>query len=270
MSILQAIVLGVVQGLTEFLPVSSSGHLIFIPKLFGWPDQGISFDVFIHLATLLAVVVFFRQKIWSILKSCIQYKSQKQEDVLNRKLFGFIILSIIPAGIVGFFGGDWIEENLRSPIIVAIDMMFWGLVLGAAEWWSKKKNNNQNFGDMNIQKASVMGIAQAIALLPGTSRSGITMTSGIFAGLTKKSAAEFSFLMSIPIIALAGAVDVLKMTQGGVGEIGIAPLVAGFLAAAISGFLAITLLLKMIEKWSLKPFVIYRIIMGILILIFLV
>jgi len=270
MSVLQAILLGVVQGFTEFLPVSSSGHLIFIPKLFGWPDQGISFDVFIHLATLLAVVVFFRQKIWSILKSCVQYKSQKQEDTQNRKLFGLIILSIIPAGLVGFFGGDWIEENLRSPIIVAIDMIFWGLVLGAAEWWSNKKNNVQNLADMNLKKTSLIGVAQALALLPGTSRSGITITSGMFAGLTKKAAAEFSFLMSIPIIALAGAADVLKMIENGVGEMGVAPLVAGFVAAAVSGFLAITLLLKIIEKWSLKPFVVYRIIIGILILIVLV
>ncbi len=269
MSIFQAFILGIVQGLTEFLPVSSSGHLIFIPKFLGWVDQGVMFDVFIHIATLIAVVVFFRKKLWGIVKSCVQYKSTAVEDKQNRKLFGLMLLSTIPAVVVGLTLSNWIETYSRSAMIVGVDMIFWGVVLWFAEWYANKQSakNSKKLSEVNAKQAGAMGLAQALAaVFPGTSRSGITMTTGMFGGLSKKTAAEFSFLMSIPIIALAGASDVLKMVKYGTEGIGPMPLAVGFFAALISGFFALSLLLKVIEKWSLKPFVVYRIIIGILIL----
>ncbi len=269
MTILQSIVLGVIQGLTEFLPVSSSGHLIFIPKFLGWADQGFTFDIFINIGTLIAVVIFFRKKLWSILKSLLHYKSFAVEDVHNRKLFWLMLLSTIPAAIVGLTLGDWIETSARSAVLVGIDMIFWGIVLGVAEWYAhtKQARSKKSLGDVTIKHATAMGLSQILAgVFPGTSRSGITMTTGMFAGLSKKTAAEFSFLMSIPIIALACASDVLKIVKHGTGGIGALPLILGLVSALFAGLFALSLLLKLIEKWSLKPFVVYRILIGILIL----
>lgn len=269
MTIIQSVVLGLIQGLTEFLPVSSSGHLIFIPKFLGWADQGITFDIFINIGTLIAVIVFFRKKLWAIVKSLWQYKSTVAEDLHNRRLFGLMVLSTIPAAIAGLTLHDWIETSSRSSLLVGIDMIFWGVVLGIAEWYANKNlsRSKKSLGDVTIKHATVMGLSQVLAgVFPGTSRSGITMTSGMFGGLSKKTAAEFSFLMSIPIIALACASDVLKIIKHGTAGIGTLPLTFGLLSAFIAGLFALALLIKVIEKWSLKPFVLYRIVIGILIL----
>ncbi len=251
MDVIQALFLGIIQGLTEFLPISSSGHLIFIPKLFGWADQGLAFDTIIHLGTLAAVVVYFRKR------------------MTDRKLGWLIILSVIPAGIIGFFWGEWIENTFRSALVVGVNMIFWGIVLLVADNirrlkdWKIKRLENLSCG-----KALFIGCAQAIALIPGVSRSGITMTAGLFSKLDKKSAAEFSFLMSAPIIFLAGLSGMLDFTKQETGT-AILPLAVGFIASAISGFVAIWGLMKIIQKWSYAPFVVYRIIIGILILAFL-
>ncbi len=272
MGIFQSIILGFIQGLTEFLPVSSSGHLIFIPKFLGWADQGFTFDIFINIGTLIAVIIFFRKKLWAILKSLIQYKSKALEDRQNRKLLVLMLLSTIPAVVAGLTLSDWIETSSRSAFLVGADMIFWGVILGIAEWYANKHAQTQKkqISDVNVKHMTIMGLSQVLAaIFPGTSRSGITMTSGMFGGLSKKTAAEFSFLMSIPIIALAAASDVLKIVKHGTEGIGAMPLFAGLVAALIAGFFALALLTKVIEKWSLKPFVVYRIIVGILILWFL-
>ena len=257
MGILQAGVLGIIQGLTEFLPVSSSGHLIFLPKLFGWADQGLAFDAVIHLGTLVAVLWYFRKKFTKIVKGT--------EDTEDRKLGLLVLLSIIPAGIVGLLFGDWIGINLRSTGVIAFGMIFWGIILYFSEIINHK-SKIRNLEAVGWKRALFIGCAQAVALIPGTSRSGITMTAGLFSKLDKKSAAEFSFLMSAPIIALAGLKSLFDMWQSGWGGLDWDVLLIGLVAAALSGLLAIWGLLKILQKWSFKPFVAYRIIVGILII----
>ncbi len=266
----QAIFLGVVQGLTEFLPVSSSGHLIFFPKIFGWADQGAAFDAMMHMATLVAVVFFFRHKILALLRSLIHIRSTAPEDKLNHKFILFLVVSTIPAGLFGFLASDWIETKLRATWIIGFNMIFWGILLGLAEWYRQKKGTGKSLEHIEVKHSFLMGVAQAIALFPGTSRSGITMTTGMFSGLSKKAAAEFSFLMSIPIIALAGGLHIVEIVHTGAVEVSRSILLVGFLSAMISGIFAIWFLMKIIEKWSFKPFVIYRVLIGILIFIFLV
>ncbi|MFZ2189778.1 MAG: undecaprenyl-diphosphate phosphatase [Candidatus Magasanikiibacteriota bacterium] len=266
MNVFQAIVLGFIQGLTEFLPVSSSGHLIFLPEFFGWADQGLGFDTMLHLGSLIAVVIYFRIKLWKIIKAFFSRKAELKSD---RKLAWLIILSIIPAGLAGIFFNSWIETSLRGANLVAFGMIFWGIMLWLADTYAKKQESKKTLEQTSWKNALVIGFAQAIALIPGTSRSGITMTAGLFSKFDKKSAAEFSFLMSVPIIFLAGAKQILDLAEIGLGDISLSILVVGFLSAAFSGFLAIWGLMKLIQKYSFTPFVVYRLLVGILILIFL-
>lgn len=265
MTIVQAVVLGVVQGLTEFLPVSSSGHLIFIPKLLGWADQGLAFDAMVHIGTLLAVVFYFRKRLLALLKGFFSRSFEKKNE---RRIAWIIAFSIIPAGLFGLFFDDWIETYMRSATILAVNLIVWGVVLGIADWYGRKKASAQtSFEHVSKKQAAGMAVAQALALLPGTSRSGITMTAGLFGKLTKEAAAEFSFLMSVPIIALAGALKFIELLQEGFGELSGAVLLSGMFAAAVSGFFAIALLMQVIKRWSFMPFVVYRIAVGILILL---
>lgn len=250
MDVIQALFLGVIQGLTEFLPVSSSGHLIFIPKLFGWADQGVAFDTVIHLGTLAAVIIYFGKKL------------------IDRKFVWLILLSAVPAGIIGFFWGEWIENIFRSALVVGVNMIFWGVVLWVADQFSKKQESKKTIKQTSWRSSLFIGCAQAIALIPGISRSGITMTAGLFSKLDKKSAAEFSFLMSVPIIFLAGLSGVVDFVKQGLAE-NFLSLIIGFIASSVSGFIAIWGLMKIIQKWSYAPFVVYRIIIGFLILAFL-
>jgi undecaprenyl-diphosphatase len=270
MNITQSIILGIIQGITEFLPVSSSGHLIFLPKLFGWGDQGMSFDIMVHLGTLLAVVFYFRKKI-SVLIRCTV--SKKECDLENKNLGHLLILTVIPAGIVGLLFGDFIEQHARSASIVGFNLIFWGIILIFANMYSKKhfeRNTHRRLRQMDTKNALFIGCAQAIALVPGVSRSGITMTAGLFSRFTKHTAAEFSFLMSIPVIFLAGMVNLSSLVKTGFESVEISVLLAGFLASAVSGFFAIWFLMGVIKKWSFIPFSVYRIVVGVLIFIFLV
>lgn len=264
MGVIQSLFLGIIQGLTEFLPISSSGHLIFIPKLFGWADQGLAFDTAIHLGTLVAVAIYFRAKLRAIVKSYFNLETKE-----TRKLGNLLLLSVIPAVIVGFFGGDWLEANVRSTGVIAFGMIFWGIVLWIADNIERLKDwKIKGLENLSWSKALFIGCAQAVALIPGVSRSGITITAGLFSKLDKKSAAEFSFLMSVPIIFLAGLSGVFDFAKLGIAE-NFLPLIIGFIASAASGFIAILGLMRIIQKWSYAPFVVYRIIVGILILVFL-
>ncbi|MBU0596540.1 undecaprenyl-diphosphate phosphatase [Patescibacteria group bacterium] len=271
---MQALVLGIIQGFTEFLPISSSGHLVFVPRLFGWGDQGLSFDVMVHLGTLLAVVVYFRRKLWAVMKAMVgkETRNKKQETSDLRRFGWLILLTIIPAGVVGLLFNDWIEMSLRATWVIGVGLIFWGILLGIADYYSKKTvvHSQKSVDQLNWKSALFIGCAQAIALIPGTSRSGITMTAGLFSKLDKKSAAEFSFLMSVPIIAMAGGLKVIDLVQTGLGDISLLVLSAGFIASAFSGFIAIWGLMKIIQKWSFMPFVVYRVVVGIAILVWLV
>lgn len=269
MTILQALTLGIIQGITEFLPISSSGHLIFVPHVFGWSDQGLTFDVIVHVGSLIAVVMYFRKTLWRITKAFFHMgdggRGSGDDD---RRMGWLLMLSIIPALAVGLvFELRGIE--FRSPVMVAFGLIFWGVVLGIADRY-QRKSKNQEPRTITWRNALFIGCAQAIALIPGTSRSGITMTAGLFSKLSKKQAAEFSFLMSVPVIAIAGVLKILQFVKDGGEAIALLPLVIGFFAAAVSGYLAIWGLLKIIEKWSFMPFVAYRIVVGVLILFTLV
>lgn len=273
MTALQAILLGIIQGIGEFLPISSSGHLIFLPKLFGWQDQGRVFDMVLHLGTLVAVIFYFRIRIAEMLKSLLRKEKKYQAD---RRLVILIIVSTIPAAVLGFFLGDIIDAQFRTPQTIGIGLIVWGIVLGFADRYSefqKKKRKDTSEKDMVKEmswwQATSMGCAQALALIPGASRSGVTMSAGLFSGLTRKAAVEFSFLMSIPIIGLAAGAKLLDAFQHGMNGMNIYMLLIGFLSAMISGFFAISFLMKIIQKWSFLPFVVYRIIIGIIIIILL-
>lgn len=256
MSLLQAVILGLVQAFTEFLPISSSGHLVLVPLVFGWPDQGLAFDAALHVGTLFAVLVYFRSTIFNIIKS-------------QRKLGVMIILSMIPAGLAGIFFDEVIETQFRAVSIIIFNLIFWGLILSLADWWSRKHLiQAKDLTHLKPLDAFLIGFAQMLALIPGTSRSGITMTAGLFLKLDKKSAAEFSFLMSIPVIGAAGALKMIELFKVGISHAEVLPLGVGVATSALGGLLAIKILLKIIQKWSFMPFVIYRILLGIGLLIY--
>lgn len=267
MTIFQALILGLIQGFTEFLPISSSGHLIFLPRLFGWQDQGLAFDVVVHLGTLLAVVWYFRRRLWQLFQNFFH-----SEATSERRLGWMVLVSVLPAMAVGFFFGDWIEEHTRSSVVVAWSLMGWAVVLGAADAFHRGLADHQAtkpLQQLTWKNVIWIACAQAVALIPGTSRSGITMTAGLFVRLDKTSAAEFSFLMSVPVIAIAGAAKLFEVVRSGGFDLSVYTWIVGFLAAAVSGWIAIAALMKIIRRWSFMPFVVYRILIGILILFYL-
>lgn len=265
MSLFQAIVLGAIQGITEFLPISSSGHLIFLPIFFGWSDQGLAFDAVVHLGTLVAVVWYFRKR---LLQMMYDARSRGTASATNRRFAWLLFFTVIPAGLVGWFLSQWIEQYARSASVVAWSLIVWGIVLFFADWYGRTRKQHVDTYHLSFGRIVFVACAQAIALIPGTSRSGITMTAGLFAGLDRKSAAEFSFLMSVPIIALAGMVKLIAVFRHGFPGGEWLAFVVGFFAAAASGWIAITFFMKIIARWSFTPFVVYRILMGAAILLF--
>ena len=267
MTFLQSIVLGIIQGLTEFLPVSSSTHLIFLPRFFSWGEHDIAFDIMLHFGTLFAVVFYFRKKLWKLFLAFFNYRKDVSVEVKSDKRLAWLIaFSIIPAGLVGFFFSDLIENTFRSSSFMAFNLIFWGIVLFVADRFSKRQKSLKTLENISWKNNFFIACAQALALIPGTSRSGITMTAGLFSKLDKNSAAEYSFLMSVPIIFLAGVDSLYKLVKNGLGDLNIAILFTGFLFSMISGFLAISLFLQIIRKWSFTPFVVYRVLIGLLIL----
>jgi len=269
MSIFQSVVLGAIQGLSEFLPISSSGHLIIVPRLFNWPLQPLFFDVVLHLGTLCAVVIYFGKDIITLAKSLIFWKNQEYRD--KRRYVGMLLIGIIPAGIAGFYANDFIESEMRSISIVIFNLIFWGVFLIIADWYSRTKQKNtsakQNTATkkgITPVKALIIGIAQILSLIPGTSRSGITIGTGIFANLTARDAAHFSFLMSIPLIFGAGLFKTLEWaTTAQASSIELLPLMIGFLTSAIVGWLAIKLFMRLLNSLGLTIFGIYRIVLAI-------
>jgi len=268
MEIIRPIVLGLIQGITEFLPISSSGHLIILPKLFSWPDQGINFDVFLHLGTLLAVLVLFWKDWIGILKGIIYIK--KEEYKADRKLLILIIIGTLPALFFGLLMGGTIETKLRLPLVVGINLIFWALVLFAADLYTKRRKEKiLKIGNLKNSKALVIGLFQAIALIPGGSRSGLSITGGLFAGLNRKMAVKFSFMMSAPLIFGAAALKGIEVVSNPSILINWTNLLLGLVTAFFSGLLAIKLLSFIANRKSFLPFVIYRIVLGVLIVIYL-
>ncbi len=261
MTIIQAIILGIVQGITEFLPISSSGHLIIFPYFFGWEEQGLDFDVMMHLATLLAVLFVLRADIVHILKRL--FSKNSEWGSLGWK----IALATIPVVLVGLFLSSGLLTTLRDIRFVAINLILWGVILSLADFvMTKKKLLIESVEKSSWTQTFLIGCAQAFALIPGTSRSGSTMSMALFAGLNRKTAAKFSFLLGIPAILGAGIMTLTDVLETGFST-SLIVIAAGFLAAFLSGILAIRLLLALLEKISFHWFAGYRIILGIVLLL---
>lgn len=260
MDILQIIVLALVQGLTEFLPVSSSAHLILVPYLTDWPDQGLAFDVAVHVGTLTAVVLYFRKEISKMFFAWFASWAGKHTE--DSKLAWGVLIGTIPVGLAGLLFKDVIGEHLRTPLVIAIATIVFGLLLWYADWSGKRKRDEYS---LSLKDIFVIGCAQAIALIPGTSRSGITMTAGLMLGLTAPAAARFSFLLSIPVIILAGGFETMEyLAVASIGDMN--DLIIGALISAVSAYFCIHYFLKLLERVGMTPFVIYRLILGFILL----
>ncbi len=256
---LQAAILGAVQGIGEFLPISSSGHLILFPWLLKFPDPGLTFDVILHLATAFALVGYFWKDLWNILMAFFNTLRTRTVRTTNEKLSWFIIFGCIPAGIVGVLFEDIIEQAFRSPLLVGCTLIIFALVLLLAENMSKKKISLEK---ITLSQVLIIGCAQVLALVPGVSRAGITMTAGLFCGLKREASARFSFLLATPIVLVAGLLkfkDLLETPQA----LSSIPLWVGFISSALFGVLSIKFLLDFLKKHSFKVFVWYRIALGI-------
>ncbi len=268
MELLQAVLLGLIQGLTEFLPVSSSGHLILVPYVLGLKDQGLAMDAILHLATLLAIIIYFRRDLSKLL---ISLWANKVGDPYRSLAWG-IIVATIPAGLAGLFLGDWIEADLRNPTFVAGNLLFWSFVFFAADRGStRKESESDELIQLSWGQILFVGVAQAIALLPGTSRSGITISAGLFSGLSQPAAARFSFLLGTPIILAAGLHKTVSLFNDTQHEFMFTPFqfLMGFLMAFAVGYWAIKCLLAIVSRVGLLPFIIYRVLLAGLIFIFL-
>src|SRR5438309_9768460 len=263
MPIVQAIVLGIVQGLAEFLPICSSAHLILVPWLFGWEDPGLAFDVALHWGTLVAVlVVFWRDWIRLIRAGAQSILDRRIGDDPDRRLFWALVVSSIPAAIAGKLLNTWAEETMRSPLLIAATMVVMGIALGLADRYGSKRLTE---GDMRIPEAIGIGVAQALALVPGVSRSGSTISVGLVFGFTREAIARFSFLMSTPIIFGAGVLKFPKMLremQAGTSQVGYGALGAGLVASALVGILVIRWLLRYLRTRSYAVFVAYRLLLA--------
>lgn len=254
----QALVLGLIQGVTEFLPISSSAHLILPAQVLGWIDQGLAFDVAVHVGTLAAVMIYFFKDLRQIVSGSLQLcQGRYRSD--EARLAWFIIGATIPALVFGvlitLMGWD---ELMRSVAVIATTTIVFGLLLG---WADIKASQRFGFSDLNFRRSMIIGFAQVLSLIPGTSRSGITMTAGLMLGLDRQAAARFSFLLSMPIIAAAGSLKVLQLVLQD-GPVDWSILSFGALVSGVSAFICIHLFLGLINRLGMLPFVIYRLLLG--------
>ena len=259
---IQALVMGLTQGLTEFLPISSSGHLILVPWLFGWKDPfiiSLAFSVMLHMGTLLALLVYFWRDWCRLIPAglaTIRDRSFKSDK--DRKMAWLIVVATIPAVLVGPIFTDTIESWVREPARVALMLCVGAAILWLADRWGSKL---REMASLTYGGALGIGIAQVLALVPGISRSGISISAGLFGGLTREAAARFSFLMATPVVAGAGLWEARKLVTH---EAGVNPsanlIVIGFIAAAISGLLAIRFMLEFLKRQPLTVFVVYRVV----------
>jgi undecaprenyl-diphosphatase len=267
-TIVQALVMGVVQGLTEFLPISSSGHLILVPAMLGWDDPfitSLAFSVMLHMGTLVALLVYFREDWLRLVPAGLAaLRDRTFGDDPDRKLAWLLLATTIPAIIAGLILGDSVETAVRQPGLVALMLLVGAAIL----WIADRAKGSRAIGGLTFPIALGIGAAQAIALIPGISRSGISIAAGRFAGLDRPSAARFSFLMAAPIIAMAGAYETIKLIRAGAESgVELGPMVVGMLAALISGLLAIHFLLRWLAGHSLDIFVVYRIVLAAIVII---
>ena len=261
---LQLIVLSMIQGLTEFLPISSSAHLILVPQVFGWPDQGLVFDVAVHFGSLIAVVYYFRHEVWRMLKSWSRSVTGGESDQ-DSLMAWWVIIGTLPAVVFGFLLQEPIEEKLREPWVLATASIAFGLLLWFADAKARRERNEFQLG---LNDVLLIGWFQVLALIPGTSRSGITITLGLFLGLTRQASARFSFLLAMPVIFASGVLETERMFTE-VSPIAWSDLLLGVLLSAISAGLCIHYFLRLVDRLGMLPFVIYRILLGLAIYILL-
>ncbi|MEO8364310.1 MAG: undecaprenyl-diphosphate phosphatase [Ilumatobacteraceae bacterium] len=272
MPILHAVILGIVQGLSEFLPISSSGHLIIVPWLFGWSDFANNvaaekaFDTALHLGTLIAVLFYLRRELNLYIRAGVLavIDSDKRTSLEGRLAWLFVVSSL-PAALVGAIGDAWITERLGKPWLIALSLIVFGVIL----LWADRRSGSRDVVTFRGRDAAIIGVAQILALNPGTSRSGITITAARQQGFSRDAAARVSFLMGVPVIAGAVAYKLLKLISGGMPDGLLLPMVVGIVASGISGWLAMWGMIRLLRTRSFAPFVAYRLVVGLAILVLL-
>ena len=265
MSLLEAIVLGIVQGLTEFLPISSTGHLRIVPAFLGWEDPGAAFTAVTQLGTMAAVLLYFRDDLTRIARAwfaSVPDRSKRRE--LDARLGWYIVLGTVPIGVFGVLFKDQIETGARDLYVIGVALIVLGLILAAADHYAKL---DREVEQIETKDGFWMGMAQALALIPGVSRSGSTITAGLFLGLNRAAAARFSFLLSVPAVVLSGLFELSSIIEGEEGEhVGAGALVVATACAFIVGYASIAFLLRFLANHTMFVFVAYRVVLGALVL----
>lgn len=258
MTALQLVVLALIQGISEFLPVSSSAHLVLVSHFFqDWADQGLAFDAAVHVGTLVAVMIYFRADLLRLIAAALGH------DREARGLLLALVVATLPVLIAGALLSDWIELWLRAPLLIAATTIVFGLALGAADRWGRR---SATLSGMSIAPALAIGLAQILALVPGTSRSGVTITAALALGYDRETAARFSFLLSIPVIAAAGGWGFVSgLADGGRFELG--QFAAGALIAGVFAWITIAAFMAWLRRFGMAPFVIYRLVLGAFLLV---
>lgn len=265
MSIIEACVLAIIQGLTEFLPISSSAHLALAPWLFGWKDQGLTFDIALHFGTLLAVMIYFFRDWLQVTAQAFGIRYQPDPALAaNKNLLWWMAAATLPVGIAGLTLESYAETALRGPWSIGFMLIAVGLLMGYAD---RLPSARKPLEELTLADAMTIGLAQALAVVPGTSRSGITITAGLFRNLSRHTAARFSFLLSTPAVAAAAAKAFLDLRKaGGVSPEMVAPFTAGIVVSALTGLFVISMFLKFLRNNSLRGFVLYRVFFGIMVI----
>ena len=258
MDAFQAIALALVQGVTEFLPISSSAHLILIPALLGRPDQGLAFDVAVHVGSLIAVVAYLHRDLRDLARGWARTVIRRGPSTPESRLAWVVIVATIPVGVAGLLAGEAVEQRLRAPIVIAVANLAFALPLLAADRWGPRTRGERS---LTLTDAVLIGCAQALALVPGASRSGVTITAGLALGLTPRAAARFSFLLAVPVIALAGGAKGFELLSAP-GGADWTWLTLGALVAAVSAYGCMHGLLVLVVRVGVWPFAAYRIVLG--------
>lgn len=268
MSILHAIVLGIVQGLTEFLPISSSGHLEIVPWLFGWNDYDSqatakAFDTALHLGTLIAVLIYLRSELAVYVQNGVGVIFNRQNvEKRNGRQAWYLVASAIPAGFVGVIFEDAITERLGTPNLIAISLIVFGLLLIWADKKASSLQTTRDISEISLRDSLIIGTAQVLALNPGTSRSGITITAARLSGYSRDAAARLSFLMSVPIIGGAVVFKLLKLWRDGIPDGLAVPMLVGIVCSGVSGWLAMWSMIRLVRTKSFAPYVVYRVLLA--------
>ncbi|MEP5763060.1 MAG: undecaprenyl-diphosphate phosphatase [Halieaceae bacterium] len=256
---LRSVVLAIIQGLTEFLPISSSAHLILPAQLLGWQDQGLAFDVAVHLGSLLAVVFYFREQLLQLAVGGIAALRARQSNA-ELRMIALLLLASLPIGVSGLLLKDWVAGELRSVTVIALATIGFGVLLGLADRGTARRS------EFGWRAALLIGLAQVLAIIPGTSRSGITMTAALLCGINRQSAARFSFLLSIPVILGASTLTVVELGQAA-APVPWGQLLIGVLVAGTTAYASIAVFLRWLDRVGFMPFVIYRVVLGVALLI---